>query len=183
MTLAEKIIALRKEHNLSQGDLAEKLGVSRQSVSKWETGASTPDLDKMIFLADFFGITLDELVKGETLSEKKEQQADRTVCSGEHTTQKTIAACLMILGGISAILGFAMVPSLLYLAVYLLVCSIICFVVRRYAGLVIAWLTSLGLTILAPYIFGAGIFSYLALAGLLMTILWTIREVRKAGRK
>ena len=46
---------------MSQGDLADRLEVSRQSVSKWETGQSVPDLDKIIKLADLFGVTVDEL--------------------------------------------------------------------------------------------------------------------------
>ncbi len=63
MTMAEKILSLRTERGMSQDDLAEKLEVSRQSVSKWETGQSTPDLDKIIRLADLFGLTVDELVR------------------------------------------------------------------------------------------------------------------------
>ena len=63
MTLSEKIFALRSKAGLSQGDLAEKLEVSRQSVSKWETGQSVPDLDKIIKLADLFGVSVDELVR------------------------------------------------------------------------------------------------------------------------
>ena len=65
MTLAEKILKLRTARNLSQGDLAEALEVSRQSVSKWETGQSVPDLDKIIKLADLFGVSVDELVREE----------------------------------------------------------------------------------------------------------------------
>ena len=61
MTLAEKITVLRGERKLSQGDLAEKLNVSRQSVSKWETGQSVPELDKLIKLADLFGVSVDVL--------------------------------------------------------------------------------------------------------------------------
>ncbi len=63
MTLAERIFALRTKRELSQEELAEQLGVSRQSVSKWETGQSVPDLDKLIKLADLFGVTLDELAR------------------------------------------------------------------------------------------------------------------------
>ena len=63
MTLAERIFALRTQRDLSQEELAEQLGVSRQSVSKWETGQSVPDLDKLIKLADLFGVTLDELAR------------------------------------------------------------------------------------------------------------------------
>ena len=63
MKLSEKIITLRNQHHMSQGDLAEKLNVSRQSVSKWETGTSTPDLDKLIAMSELFQVTMDELVK------------------------------------------------------------------------------------------------------------------------
>ena len=63
MTLAEKIAALRGARKLSQGDLAEQLDVSRQSVSKWETGQAVPELDKIVKLADLFGVTVDELVR------------------------------------------------------------------------------------------------------------------------
>ncbi len=67
MNLGEKIYNLRTEKNLSQGDLAELLDVSRQSVSKWETGSASPDLDKIIKLSEFFGVSIDDLVKGESL--------------------------------------------------------------------------------------------------------------------
>lgn len=66
MTLSEKIYKLRTEQNLSQGDLADRLEVSRQSVSKWETGTSVPDLDKLIKLSEVFHITLDELILDRT---------------------------------------------------------------------------------------------------------------------
>jgi len=67
MKLAEKILSLRTARGLSQGDLAEKLEVSRQSVSKWETGQSVPDLDKIIKLADLFGVSVDELVREDAM--------------------------------------------------------------------------------------------------------------------
>ena len=63
MTLGEKITALRNEQKISQGDLADQIGVSRQSVSKWETDASVPELDKLVLLSEIFHVTLDELVK------------------------------------------------------------------------------------------------------------------------
>ena len=52
MTLGEKISALRNQHEMSQGDLAEKMNVSRQSISKWETDTSVPELDKLIQLSE-----------------------------------------------------------------------------------------------------------------------------------
>ena len=65
MTLGENIVRLRTQKNWSQGDLADALDISRQSVSKWETDASIPELDKLLKLSELFGVTLDELVRGE----------------------------------------------------------------------------------------------------------------------
>ena len=62
--LAERISPLRKQPALSQEQLAEALGVSRQTVSKWENGPATPELEKLRALARGFGVTLDELVAG-----------------------------------------------------------------------------------------------------------------------
>ena len=73
MTLGQRIYRHRRANGLSQEDLAESLNVSRQSVSKWETDGSTPDLDKMVALSELFGITLDELVKGEAATPVKQE--------------------------------------------------------------------------------------------------------------
>ena len=64
MNLHETIYSLRTGREMSQLELAEALDVSRQSISKWETGAAVPELDKLMRLSDVFGITLDELVRG-----------------------------------------------------------------------------------------------------------------------
>lgn len=63
MILADKILMLRKNNDLSQEELAEKLGVSRQSISKWESAASIPDIDKIIDMSKLFGVTTDYLLK------------------------------------------------------------------------------------------------------------------------
>lgn len=65
MKLQENLMRLRKQKGLSQEELAYQLGVSRQAVSKWESGTSIPELERLIELADLFDVTLDELVKGE----------------------------------------------------------------------------------------------------------------------
>ena len=67
MNLGERIYQLRNERNLSQGDLADRLEVSRQSVSKWENNMAVPDLDKLIKLCDIFEISLDELTGREKI--------------------------------------------------------------------------------------------------------------------
>ena len=66
MTLGENIYRYRTLKNWSQGDLAEALDVSRQSISKWENNLAAPDLDKLIKLHTVFEVTLDELILGES---------------------------------------------------------------------------------------------------------------------
>lgn len=63
MILSEKIILLRKQNNFTQEELAEKLNVSRQSVSKWEMGASIPEINKIILMSEIFGVNTDYLLK------------------------------------------------------------------------------------------------------------------------
>lgn len=65
MILADKIIQLRKQAGWSQEELAEQLQISRQAVSKWESAASVPDLDKVLLLSRLFGVSTDELLKDE----------------------------------------------------------------------------------------------------------------------
>ena len=63
LEIANRLVALRKENNLSQEALAEKLGISRQAVSKWERAEASPDTDNLIALAKLYHISLDELLK------------------------------------------------------------------------------------------------------------------------
>lgn len=71
MNLANKIAELRKKNGWSQEELAEKLGVSRQSVSKWESSASVPDINRILELSRIFGVTTDFLLKDEEVMEEK----------------------------------------------------------------------------------------------------------------
>ena len=72
MNLGERLFELRKAKNLTQDEVAEKLNVTRQTVSKWETNQSTPDFDKIIPLCELYEISTDELLKGEK-QEKSEE--------------------------------------------------------------------------------------------------------------
>ncbi len=70
MILADKIISLRKKNGWSQEELAEKVGVSRQAISKWESAQSVPDLDKILRMSEIFGVTTDFLLKDELETEE-----------------------------------------------------------------------------------------------------------------
>lgn len=79
--LAQQIRALRTAKNLSQDGLAEKLYISRQAISKWENGEATPDIDKLVQLAEIFNVSLDYLVLGKepennTKTTRAEQKLD-----------------------------------------------------------------------------------------------------------
>ena len=63
MQLSDKIIKLRKQNGWSQEELAEKTGVSRQAVSKWESAQSVPDIEKILLLSELFGVSTDYLLK------------------------------------------------------------------------------------------------------------------------
>ena len=65
MSFADNLMELRKLNNLSQEDIAEKIGVSRQTLSKYETGESLPDIERCKMLADLFGVTMDDLISYE----------------------------------------------------------------------------------------------------------------------
>ena len=71
LNLGDKIKKLRKENNLSQEQLAEKLHVSRQAISKWESNKVYPDIENLILLRDIFNVTLDDLIIKENSVESK----------------------------------------------------------------------------------------------------------------
>ena len=78
MKIEDKLLKLRKEKGLSQEEVADRLNVSRQTISKWETGQSTPDFDKIIPICELYEISSDELLTGkkndELIKEEKEQE-------------------------------------------------------------------------------------------------------------
>ncbi len=74
MNIAHRIQSLRKAKGISQEELADKVGVSRQAVSKWESEQSTPDMDNIIIMSDYFEVTTDYLLKGtETVKTESEK--------------------------------------------------------------------------------------------------------------
>lgn len=75
MNMADRIQYLRKTKGISQEELADKVGVSRQAVSKWESEQSTPDLEKIIIMSNFFGVTTDYILKGIEPIEDQEQKS------------------------------------------------------------------------------------------------------------
>jgi len=101
MTLGERLQNLRKENMLSQEKLAELVGVSRQAVSKWETGLSNPDTENLIKLAGIFRISIDEFT-GRAFVEN-----EVTDEMSEKINKENLKIHLYILGAIIGFLAFA----------------------------------------------------------------------------
>ena len=107
MILADKIMQLRKKNGWSQEELAEKLSVSRQAVSKWEGAQATPDLSKLLAMSQLFGVTTDYLLKDDMEAEEYAQDAEED-SSLRHVTLQQASdflswrkqAALMIAGGV-----------------------------------------------------------------------------------
>ena len=108
MNFNEKLISLRKSKGLSQEELGAELNVSRQTVSKWESCQSYPDFQRLVLLSDFFGLTLDELVKDIDVQEVREKNLNserlNSIYSDVENAKKIIKRGLIIGGSIAAVL-------------------------------------------------------------------------------
>ena len=78
MNFNEKLIELRKSKGLSQDELGQKIGVSRQTISKWELAQSYPDFQRLVLLSDYFGLSLDALVKDIDVQDVRDKNLNDT---------------------------------------------------------------------------------------------------------
>ena len=179
MTLGERICALRTAGGLSQSELAERLGVSRQSVSKWETDASMPDLDKLVKISEVFEVTLDQLVRGaEPAPAQAGEQAPAPPAVSERgrLTVRILAGLLLLLfGGLVLLLctlAWGPAQESLILALPFLLCGAVCLVCRRHPALICGWLVWGLLAAGLPYATGIHIWLPLALVAMIRHGLW-----------
>lgn len=105
MKFNEKLIELRKAKGLSQEELGNELGVSRQTVSKWELGQSYPDFQKLVILSDFFNISLDKLIKDIDLDDVRENNSDNEKVSKMYEDFQTAKTALNYLLNFFAFIG------------------------------------------------------------------------------
>ena len=133
MDLGERLYQLRKARNLSQGEVADALGVSRQSVSKWENNTSVPELDKLVKLGELFGLTLDELVKGEAAPAPAGRLERPRPASGPAGGRRIAAIALLVCGGVGSLLFCT--TLLIYLTLWLVLAGLLCWHVQEHLGL------------------------------------------------
>ena len=144
MNLGETIYRLRTDKQMSQGELAEMVEVSRQSISKWENNSAVPELEKLIRLSEIFGVSLDELVKGE---EKAKDVPPEMRTEVVYVKQKgfpprkiagTILFCMAFLVTILLWVAGGGLAGLIF-ATPFIVCGIICFTCDKNVGLWCTW--------------------------------------------
>lgn len=108
MNFNEKLIKLRKERGLSQEELGAAVGVSRQTISKWELAQSYPDFQKLVSLSDYFKISLDTLVKDidvEDVRDKNLNEKQLSMIYKDITTAKTTVAAVVNVFCAIAVIG------------------------------------------------------------------------------
>lgn len=118
MTIADRIQTLRKSKGMSQEELADAAGVSRQAVSKWESEQSTPDLDKVVILSEIFDVTTDYLLKGIEPVETNDHKTMADVVDQKILTEKNSRRAKSILKwvliGLGALLAIDLISMLIY---------------------------------------------------------------------
>ena len=121
MTIADRIQSLRKAKGMSQEELADKVGVSRQAVSKWESEQATPDLDKVVIMSDIFEVTTDYLLKGIEPVKTDDHKTMADVLDQKVLTEKNgkraKAALKWFLIGFGVLLAIDLISMLIYFLV------------------------------------------------------------------
>ena len=130
MSIGNRIIALRKELQLSQEDMADKIGVSRQSVSKWETDVCAPDAYNLISLAEALNTSVEYIVTGKTSVENTTTPQTKTNTTNNNNLT-TIGSILLIGGIIMGIIGMFLHEIWSIIGAYVAVTGIIFALVRK----------------------------------------------------
>ena len=113
MNFAENLRALREKSQMTQEQLADRMEVSRQTVSKWEAGGSYPEMEKMLLLTEIFGCTMDALLKG-NMQKESQSEAKLYEKHGKRIARMGAAAtCICILSLAAQVLGEFISPSFL----------------------------------------------------------------------
>lgn len=112
MALSEKLYTLRRKSGLSQEQLAEQLGVSRQAISKWESGQSVPESDKLLVIGNYFKVSLDYLLKedNEQQPAAKVTQVDNSLQTSDKT--KWLLGIISCIGGVVCLIIWGLLSIL-----------------------------------------------------------------------
>lgn len=196
-SMGERIYKLRKKNNMSQGDLADALDTSRQTVSKWENDISTPELDKIIRLCEIFCVSSDYILRGitEESTEEKEQTLikEQTVIIEKSLDIKTVFAAGLL---INAMFFLFLFPQMFYIPIFFAGVSAMLLFCKKHAVYYSLWLIFICINVFLSLstaggmdmIFDSSVYtseytyllivSYLLWISLLVLALWGIRLIK-----
>ncbi|MBO4494340.1 MAG: helix-turn-helix transcriptional regulator [Clostridiales bacterium] len=120
MNISDRILSLRKAKGMSQEQLAEAVGVSRQAVSKWESEQAMPDMDKVVLLSEIFGVTTDYILKGIEPVKNEEHKTVGDVLDQKILTQENAKRGKSILKYVLIALGIILAIDLISFIVYVI---------------------------------------------------------------
>lgn len=152
MTIADRIQNLRKIKGISQEELADKIGVTRQTISKWESEQSVPDMGKVILMSDYFGITTDYLLKGIETADEENKKNDAGIFS-----LTGLIVCFVGLFVSIAVWIEIQTEAVVFIALITDVVGIAIFLIGQYTGKnkekakTIFWLAGIWPIVLVPY--------------------------------
>lgn len=112
MALSEKLYTLRKKSGLSQEQLAEQLNVSRQAISKWESGVSIPESDKLIAISNYFNVSLDYLMKEDNEQPKDTSQTEQSKSAQMAGRTQRSVGFIICIGGIICLIVWGLLSVL-----------------------------------------------------------------------
>lgn len=119
MNFNEKLIELRKSKGLSQDELGQRLGVSRQTISKWELAQSYPDFQRLVLLSDYFGLSLDALVKDVDVQDVRDKNLSDKQLSVIYDDMQNAKSTVKIVVNALCIIGVVGVVFFLLLGIFL----------------------------------------------------------------
>lgn len=122
MNFNEKLINLRKSKHLSQEELGHELSVSRQTISKWESGQSYPDFQRLVLLSDYYGLTLDELVHGLDVQDVREKNLNAEQLNSIYNdvnTAKTWVKWWIIIAGSAALIVILLIAFFCFNTIFI----------------------------------------------------------------
>jgi len=178
MNMADRIQYLRKIKGFSQEELADRVGVSRQAISKWESEQSTPDVEKIILLSDLFGVTTDYLLKGiEPVSEDTTEKSDARIFA-------LVGSVLNFIGLVASIMIWKEKQTSVSVAVGLILMAlgIMVFVIGQFIGknkeiaLFWFWIVNIWIVVLIPI---SCVFNFFH--GIIFRHWWTFTPIPQLG--
>lgn len=118
MNFNEKLIELRKSKGLSQDELGQRLGVSRQTISKWELAQSYPDFQRLVLLSDYFDLSLDALVKDIDVQEIRDKNLKDRQIAAIYDDMQSAKSTISTLINVLAVIGVVGVLIFLFMGVF-----------------------------------------------------------------